>query len=117
MTCLKCSVDNCVNNCDHRCCLQGIEVCGPESENRYDTCCASFVSRSDAASNSISQTDDPSTESEIRCTAEKCVHHCDGDRCDANCVCVGTYSHDSCCMEETQCETFAQHKLENIHDE
>lgn len=59
--------------------------------------------------------DDPNTELEIRCTAEKCIHHCEGDRCDADCVCVGTYSHQSNCCEETQCETFANTRLENIH--
>lgn len=118
MTSLKCSVENCAYNAEHRCCLNAINVRGPQSDSRYNTVCASFVSKDSAATNATEpHMDQPNMELEIHCTAEKCVHHCCGDRCDANCVCVGTYSHDSQCCEETQCETFATTKLENIHDE
>ncbi|MDD5952616.1 MAG: DUF1540 domain-containing protein [Oscillospiraceae bacterium] len=116
MTNLKCSVENCANYKEHRCCLPNIEVRGEESDSRYETCCASFVSKQEGVTNVVRH-DDPNTELEIRCTAEKCVHHCHGDQCDANCVCVGTYSYDTQRIGETQCETFANTKLKNIHDE
>lgn len=114
MTCLKCSVDNCANYAEHKCCLPMIEVSGQESDSRYQTCCSSFISKSEGATNST-QESKPSTESEIRCSAEKCIHHREDDTCDAGCVCVGSYSHDATCCDETQCETFANTSLQNIH--
>lgn len=116
MTCLKCSVENCANYKEHRCCLPEIRVKGKDSDSRYSTCCDSFVPAQQGARNHM-QYDVPNIELEIHCTAEQCVHHREGGRCDADCVCVGTYSHHSCCSAETQCETFAKNKLENIHDE
>ena len=114
MTCLKCSVEDCVHNQEHRCCLSDIEVTGPTAETRNETNCASFVQRGNGAQNAVSH-EEPATESEICCTAAKCIHHVAGDRCDADCVCVGSYSHRSTCCEETQCETFANTRLQNIH--
>lgn len=118
MTNLKCNVENCANYCDHRCCLSMIDVQGPEAENRYDTRCASFVSKIQGVAHSnVNRHDTPNTDLELHCTAVKCVHHCEGDHCDADCVCVGTYSHQSDTMDETQCETFAKPKANNIQQQ
>ncbi len=40
----------------------------------------------------------------ISCDAKNCVHHVNGDRCDANCISVG-YT-DACNCTETACKTF-----------
>ena len=37
MTCLKCSVGNCANYKEHRCCLPEIQVKGKDSDSRYST--------------------------------------------------------------------------------
>lgn len=112
---LKCSVDNCANYRDHRCCLSGIDISGPHSDNRQETCCSSFRCIGDncngvGATNSAEpyQDDCPCAETEIHCTAKKCVHNHGGD-CDANCVCVGIGNFDTNSKKETQCETFATH--------
>lgn len=109
---LKCSVDNCVNYQDHRCCLDAIEVAGPHSDSRQETCCNSFQCAQGGyqpARNSV-QGGDPTPETEIRCTAKKCVHN-HGGSCDADCVCVGIGNYDTNSKKETQCETFATHNF------
>lgn len=108
---LKCSVDNCANYRDHRCCLPAIEVAGPHSENRQETCCNSFRCAGGCeggATNAVTPQNDPNPMLEIRCTAKKCVHN-HGGACDADCVCVGIGNYDTTSKKETQCETFAPH--------
>jgi hypothetical protein len=103
-----------MNNRDHRCCLNTIDVDGPDAVSRNETCCASFVNRAHNMQNS-SAVEDPHTELEITCRAEKCVHHCGEHCCNADCVCVGTYSHHTKGSAQTQCETFATSGIKNIH--
>lgn len=107
---LKCSVDNCANYRDHRCCLSEIQVAGPNADSRQETCCNSFqcADRSGHWASNSTQRNDPNPELEIRCTAKKCVHN-HGGACDADCVCVGIGNYDTTDKKETQCETFACH--------
>lgn len=106
---LKCSVENCANYQDHRCCLPGIEVAGPQSKSRQETCCNSYLcaGQCGGATNSTAH-NDPNPVLEIRCSAKKCVHN-HGGACDADCVCVGIGNYDTTSKHETQCETFAPH--------
>ena len=88
---LKCSVENCANYCEHQCCLSQIEVAGPHSTNRQETCCDSFRCKDTcgcSGANNSTRHDVPNPNLEIRCTAEQCVHNHQGT-CDAECVCVG----------------------------
>ena len=107
---LKCSVENCVNYCEHQCCLPHIEVAGPGAKNRQETCCDSFHPKGGGcgASNSTHH-NVPNPQLTIRCTAETCVHNRHGS-CDADCVCVGIGDYDTLSKQETQCETFSVYK-------
>lgn len=88
MTCLKCSVENCANYKEHRCCLPEIRVKGKDSDSRYSTCCDSFVPAQQGARNHM-QHNVPNIELEIHCTAEQCVHHREGSCFDFDCFFVG----------------------------
>ncbi|MCI9575186.1 MAG: DUF1540 domain-containing protein [Clostridiales bacterium] len=110
---LKCSVENCANYCEHQCCLSQIEVAGPHSTNRQETCCDSFRCKDTcgcSGANNSTRHDVPNSNLEIRCTAEQCVHNHQGT-CDAECVCVGIGDYDTQSKQETQCETFASHNI------
>lgn len=111
MTNLKCNVINCAYNQDHLCCLEGIDIRGNDASSRFDTCCASFASKDGRYSASLNESPMPRNELEIHCTATQCVHHRKDHSCDADCVRVGSFSHDTSRMEETQCVTFAKNKL------
>lgn len=106
MTNLKCSAEGCRFNRDHRCSLSDIRMEGADSATRLETSCASFLRKSKDNEN-LSKCAVPDDKTEIRCTAERCVHNTGSDRCSADCVCVGVQSPHAHKGELTRCDTFA----------
>lgn len=110
MTNLHCTVFDCVNNTDARCCRPDILVSGKDANERKETSCADFH-RSEGNPAAQSAQDScgchrPNEELHVRCEAEKCVYNEQGD-CAAEQIKVCDCSCDvPTCKSETECHTF-----------
>ena len=101
MTNLDCSVKNCKYNEDNCCCKQNIQVDGSTARNTNETCCGSFVERTDNAMNSNGMA--PEKQTNVACTAEYCTYNED-------CMChadnIDIVGNNACSCGETECATF-----------
>lgn len=108
MTELTCSVAECVNNAEGKCCLPDISVGGPNAGDSKQTFCADF-SKVQSASDSVGNA--PNSNLAVRCDAEHCSYNCEG-RCDADHVDIRTTSA-SGWPEKTECTTFRTGKRDS----
>lgn len=100
MTSLKCSVSNCVHNCDHLCNMNTIEVKGRDAKDACSTCCSTFRDDDGSARNS---TGDAKLETNIECSAEACKYN-KNLKCYAEQISIsGAGASNS---EKTECATF-----------
>ncbi len=102
---LKCGVENCTYNEEHRCCKGDIMVGGKHASKEEDTCCESFAQKReghDAYSSSLSH---PSFTISIDCEAVKCIYN-------SNYKCVAEHVDITGCgadhSRETACATFTE---------
>lgn len=84
MTKLKCNVGSCEYNQEYCCCLNGIEVGGPNATDKENTCCENFVKKSGSMTN-CNMCKNPTME--VGCEATNCVYNCDC-KCDADEICI-----------------------------
>jgi hypothetical protein len=106
MTNLECTAQNCVNNRDRLCRLNGIEVHGEDACRCRETCCGNFSEAFAGFGNSIDAFEIPAgEETEVGCDAKRCVYNA-GGVCDAEEVMIdGSYAHR---MDATCCDTFIE---------
>lgn len=73
---LKCKAENCAYNYDWLCRKNTIDVDGPSSKCKNQTCCKSFCDKSDNSLDTEFATFDrmPSIHTEIYCDAVNCVY-------------------------------------------
>ncbi|WP_066717176.1 DUF1540 domain-containing protein [Clostridium sp. Marseille-P299] len=101
MTDLKCSVVNCVHNCDHLCEMNTIEVKGRSANNSESTCCSTF--HDDNGNTTRNSIGDAAPETNIECSAEACKYN-KNLKCYAEQITIsGAGASNS---ERTECATF-----------
>ena len=106
MTNLKCNAVGCRFYQDHRCRLKDIRMEGADSVTRLETSCGSFLNKTKDNEN-LSKGTEAEDRTDIRCSAENCVHNLGNSRCSADCVCVGVQSPHVHRGELTRCDTFS----------
>lgn len=102
MTQLNCSVIHCMSNRDGCCCRPEIQVGGANATELQQTCCESFRSTREGATNAMDYSHVNKT-MPIRCEATNCIYNKDY-RCDAKKIQVSGQSAEK--MDQTCCETF-----------
>ena len=101
---LYCTVSCCANYSEEKCCRSDIHVDGSNARHCSDTCCASFLTETNSASNSVRGTRVPNAALGIGCTAGNCIYNQDM-KCTAPEVQIRGGG--SCCTcTETECATF-----------
>lgn len=102
MTNLKCNVIHCSSNKDNCCCRPEIHVGGSDATDCCDTCCESFTSIPEGATNSVGY-NNVNMSMPVSCEAKNCVYNQSG-KCDADAITVdGT---GACQCGQTECATF-----------
>ncbi len=84
MTKLKCNICDCASNKNNLCCRPYIDVGGTNACLCCETCCDSYVPKSNSPTNS-SDYSSPNAALEINCKAKNCVHNQSG-KCHAGLV-------------------------------
>lgn len=103
MPALACSAQTCLYNQEEYCSKGDIKVGGEDAKTVTDTCCTSFVERSeDSANNSVGT---PSERIDVDCEVCSCVYN-DSCKCDA--VQIGIAGHAASHQDETACGTFTR---------
>lgn len=102
MPVLSCAATTCIYNKDELCSKGEIKVAGDDARHPDDTCCASFVERSDSMSNSAGGGCGCTT-IDICCEACKCTFN-DHEKCTAREI--GIEGSNACSCEETECGSF-----------
>ncbi len=101
MTNLDCSVKNCRYNENNCCCKENIQIDGSSARCSNETCCGSFVERSEEyARNSVYE---PSKPTNVSCKAENCKYNED---CQCHASDIDVAGSKACCCGETECKTF-----------
>lgn len=102
MTNLKCSVENCLHNCNNLCELGEIAVKGHHAQQPDTTCCSTFCDTTSSLQNETVARADVQTQ--IQCSAKNCVYngdcHCHADGIEV-CGCGANHA------EHTVCSTFS----------
>ena len=88
MTRLKCSVYECASNKNNLCCRPFIDIGGTNACKCEETCCDSYIPKSNSATNSNDFTS-PNAALEINCKAANCIHNQSG-KCHAGLVNIST---------------------------
>lgn len=103
---LKCKVENCAYNYDWLCMKNAIDVDGPSSKCKDQTCCKSFCSKNDLNVDTEFATFDkaPSIHTEVYCDAVNCVYE-KNQRCYADRIEILKDEH-SKSDRSTHCQTF-----------
>ncbi len=106
MTGLKCNVTSCASNAQCRCCRPDIQIAGTDAQSCAETCCASFETKSAAATNAVRH-DVPNHALHVNCNVFTCTHYCDG-HCEANSICVDSPQNQASDKTQTLCQTFCK---------
>lgn len=97
---IVCTVSNCYYNKREGCTAASLDVDGEKADESRSTCCDTFIEQKPGAKSSVQE---PKSETDIKCSAVKCVYN-DNKSCDASRIVVNgkNASH----PEETCCSTF-----------
>lgn len=102
MTKLQCHVIHCSSNKDQCCCRPEIKVDGAKACCCDETCCDSYTTIPDSATNDIGYKT-PNQSMPVVCDAQKCTYNQSG-MCAAECICVdGSNAREK---SQTVCSTF-----------
>lgn len=105
---LKCKVENCAYNYDWLCMKNAIDVDGPTSKCKSQTCCKSYCNKNDASVDTEFATFDssPSIHTEVYCDAVNCVYE-KNQRCYADRIeILNDNSESGKESRSTHCQTF-----------
>jgi len=105
MTDLKCTVKNCMYNCDDMCSKGDIMVAGKYAGSDKETNCDSFSQRREGYNPMKSSIEHPSRTISIDCEAGKCYYN-SGYRCSAEHVDITGCT--ACDCKQTKCATFKE---------
>lgn len=101
MTNLNCGVANCSYNKNELCSLNSIDVGGNKATECEETCCKSFIEKSEGSfSNDASEA---SLQTEIGCKAENCEYN---SNCKCHAEAINVAGDFASSEGETCCETF-----------
>lgn len=103
MTKLECRVITCANNADNACCRPDIEVAGACACASEQTCCSSYLEKTEGAFSNAVGYSSPNDSLEIGCEAHNCVYNADG-ACAADSIRVDGES--ARAKSQTACATF-----------
>ena len=97
---IKCTVTNCYYNKRLGCTAPAITVDGESAEESRSTCCDTFIEQKSGMRSSVSE---PKSNTDIKCTAVKCVYN-DSEICEATDILIN--GKNATVPEETCCSTF-----------
>jgi hypothetical protein len=105
MPTLNCTVTNCAYNSSHYCCLEHIDVSGLVASNKTeDTCCSSFVEKTEGQMSNVSNMCSAEPDANIYCKANSCMYNM-GHNCTADAIEIVGQNANHC--EQTECSTFS----------
>lgn len=104
MTLVGCNVNNCNHNTNGACYANKVAINGKKARTRNNTCCSSFISRSNF-NNFSNNTLDNSQCNSLSCNVKTCVNNV-GNMCALKDVSITSNSDISNLSSETYCGNF-----------